>query len=148
MLGAWGGFRNRSITAVVALFLRGVGMLIVGLTPSTAFPLALTAAFFYNAVSPLIDGSIMAILQSVVPNHLMGRVVTLVHSGFALSIPIGMAIGGPLADHVGVSACFVGAGILTALTAVAAFANKDIMSMGREAMESDTIMLGQVSPAD
>jgi MFS transporter, DHA3 family, macrolide efflux protein len=148
LLGAWGGFRNRSVTAVVALFLRGIGMLIVGLTPSTAFPLALTAAFFYNAVSPLVDGSIMAILQSVVPNHLMGRVVTLVHSGFALSIPIGMAIGGPLADAAGVSACFIGAGVLTALTAIAAFANKEIMSMGREAMVSDMPALGQVSPAD
>ncbi len=148
LLGAWGGFRNRSMTAVVALLLRGIGMLIVGLTPSTAFPLALAAVFFYNAASPLIDGSVLAVLQSVVPNHLMGRVVTLIHSGFALSTPIGMAIGGPLADHVGVSACFVGAGILTALTAVALFASKDMMSMGREAMVSDKPAPGQVSPAD
>lgn len=112
-------------------------MLILGLTPSDAFPMALTAVFFFNAASPLIDGSITAILQSVVPNRLLGRVVTLVHSGFALSVPIGMAIGGPLADRAGVSACFVGAGILTALTAIAAFANKDIMNMGNEALTTD-----------
>lgn len=148
LLSTWGGFHNRSVTAIVALFFRGIGMLIVGLTPSTGFPLALAATFFYNAAGTLVDGSIMAILQSVVPNHLMGRVVTIVNSGFALSIPIGMAIGGPLADRAGVSACFVGAGILTALTAIAAFANKDIMNMGREAMVSDTPALGQLSPAD
>ncbi len=133
ILSAWGGFRNRSVTALAALLLRGLGMLILGLTASSSFSLALAAAFFYNAMSPLIDGSIMAILQSVVPNRLLGRVITLVHAGFGLSVPIGMAIGGPLADHAGVTTCFIGAGILTTLTALVAFASRDIMRMGEDA---------------
>jgi hypothetical protein len=44
-----------------------------------------------------------------------------------------MAMGGPLADRAGVSACFIGAGILTTLTAIAAFTSSDIIDMGCDA---------------
>jgi MFS transporter, DHA3 family, macrolide efflux protein len=136
-LSTWGGFRNRSVTAIAALFLRGLGLLALGLTPSSSFSLALAVVLFYNAMGPLIDGPIMAILQTVVPNHLLGRVITLVHSGFGLSVPLGMAIGGPLADRAGVPACFVGAGILTAVTAVIAANSADIMALGASTATSE-----------
>lgn len=147
LLSAWGGFHNRSVTAVVALFLRGLGILALGMTPPSAFSLALAAAFFYNAMNPLIDGSIMANLQAAVPGRLLGRVITIVHSGFALSIPVGMAIGGPLADHAGVSVCFIGAGVLTALTAIVAATSRDMMYLGHPGSAHETGPLNQASPA-
>lgn len=148
ILTTWGGFRNRSVTALTALFLRGLGMLALGLVSPSAFSLAIAAAFFYNVMSPLIDGSIMAMLQAVVPNHLMGRVMTLVHSGFAMSVPLGMAIGGPLADRAGVSTCFIGAGILTALTAVVAASSSDMMALGQPNTARDGAGLKRASAAD
>ena len=63
---------------------------------------------------PMITGSILAFFQSYVPPEMQGRVFTLLVSAISTIASLGSAIGGPLADELGVRILFVvgGAGCL------------------------------------
>ncbi len=121
ILGIWGGLRSRVATAMLALTLQGLGLLVVGLTPASLFVLALGALFFSGIMNPIVNGSFTAALQAVVPPDMQARVFTLVMSGAAAMSPLGMVIAGPVADAFGVTLWFVIGGIATTLMAVSMF---------------------------
>ena len=119
ILSLWGGFRRRTATSLLGLFGVGVGFVVFGLMPATAFGLALLVMFSRTIMVPFIRSPIVAIFQSSVPPEMQGRLFTMVMSVISLMVPIGLAIGGPLADTFGVRLLFVLAGIgciLLALT--------------------------------
>ncbi len=113
VLGAWGGLQNRSITALGALTLQGVSMVVVGLLPSDAFLFAVAGWFCAGFMSPVVNGSFHAMLQSAVPPDMQGRVFTLAMSGTTLMSPIGLAVAGPVADAFGVPFWIVVGGVAT-----------------------------------
>jgi DHA3 family macrolide efflux protein-like MFS transporter len=119
ILSLWGGFKRRTTTALLGLFGVGVGFVIFGLVSATAFGLALLVMFFRTSMIPFIRGPIIAIFQSSVPPEMQGRLFSMVTSVMSLMAPIGLTIGGPLADAFGVRLLFILAGIgciLLALT--------------------------------
>jgi DHA3 family macrolide efflux protein-like MFS transporter len=118
ILSLWGGFKRRTVTSLVGLFGVGVGTVIFGFMPATAFGLGLVVMFLRTMMVPIIRGPIIAIFQSSVPPEMQGRLFTLLMSAISVMAPVGLAIGGPLADAFGVRLLFVmgGAGcILMAL---------------------------------
>jgi DHA3 family macrolide efflux protein-like MFS transporter len=121
ILGTWGGFKRRVVTMLVGIIGLGVGVLIVGLTPAAAFPLALAGLFFGAVMNSLCNGSAFALLQEVVVPEMQGRVFTLVLSLCNAATPIGMAIAGPLADAVGVRTLYVVAGMAQILLGIGGF---------------------------
>jgi DHA3 family macrolide efflux protein-like MFS transporter len=127
ILGAWGGFRRRTVTAVVGLAGAGIGWLAFGLVPASAFWLALVVMFLRTAMVPMIRGSIMAIFQAYVPADMQGRVFTLLMSAVSLMAPVGLAIGGPLADAFGVPIVYVLAGVGALLMAAVWAMNKTVL---------------------
>jgi DHA3 family macrolide efflux protein-like MFS transporter len=110
-LGAWGGFRRRSVTGLLALALNGMGLAVIGVTPSTGFPLAAGAMFFAWFMNPIANGALIAVLQSIVPAGMQGRVFTLLQSAAGVMIPLGLTIAGPLADALGVRTWFLIGGL-------------------------------------
>jgi DHA3 family macrolide efflux protein-like MFS transporter len=128
-LGAWGGFKRRAVTAVLALALGGFGFAIVGLAPANALALAVGAMFLAGFMMVIVNGSMFAMLQAVVPAEMQGRVFTVVLSGSGIMAPIGLAIAGPLADALGVRAWFVAGGVVMALMGVGALFVPAIMQI-------------------
>ncbi len=120
-LGVWGGFKRRTITAMLALILMGVGITVLGLAPAAALMLAIGAMFFAGFMNPIVNGSLFAVLQTTVPPDMQGRIFTLVLSGATAMSPLGLAIAGPVADALGVQFWFLTAGIVTAAVGLAAF---------------------------
>ena len=114
-LGIWGGFKRRAVTGLLALALNGVGLIIVGLAPTGAFPLAVGASLFAWFMNPFANGAIFALLQTTVPADMQGRVFTLVQAGAGAMIPLGLLIAGPVADALGVQSWFLIAGLAMAL---------------------------------
>lgn len=106
-LGVWGGFKRRMVTGLLALILMGIGITVVGLTPSNAFVLALGATFFHGFMNPIANGSMFAVMQAIVPPEMQGRFFTLVLSGATAMTPLGLAIAGPVADALGVQSWFL-----------------------------------------
>ncbi len=134
-LGVWGGFKRRIVTGLLALTLMGVGVTVLGLTPATAFTLALGAMFFGGFMNPIANGSLFATLQVTVPPEMQGRVFTLAMSGSAAMSPLGLAIAGPVADALGVQIWFLIGGIATVIMGAGSFFIPAIMQIEDKAAE-------------
>jgi DHA3 family macrolide efflux protein-like MFS transporter len=129
ILGAWGGFRQRIVTVLTGIVGLGLGLLLVGLTPATAFPLALVGLFFGAAMNSMCNGSAHALLQQVVAPEMQGRVFTLVVSLCNAATPLGMAIAGPVADAVGVRTLYLVGGAVQIMLGVGGFFVPAIMRL-------------------
>jgi DHA3 family macrolide efflux protein-like MFS transporter len=107
-------------TALLSLFLQGIGFAAVGLVPSSGFPMAVGALALVGLMNPICTGSLFAIVQSTVPHEMQGRVMSLLISLATAAAPIGLAAAGPIADRYGIGIWFLVAGI--AMVAVAILA--------------------------
>jgi DHA3 family macrolide efflux protein-like MFS transporter len=121
ILGAWGGFRQRMVTVLIGIIGLGMGILLVGLTPATAFPLALVGFFFGAAMNSMCNGSAFALLQGLVASEMQGRVFTVVLSLASAMSPLGMAIAGPVADVLDVRVLYLVAGAAQILMGLGGF---------------------------
>jgi len=119
-LSVWGGFKRRSVTGLLALALNGLGLALIGLTPAHAFPWAVAAVFFAWFMNPIANGALLAMLQTIVPAEMQGRVFTLVQSASGLMIPLGLGVAGPLARVLGVQVWFLAAGVAMAVLGIGA----------------------------
>ena len=121
LLGVWGGFRRRIVTALVALTMDGLAILAIGLTPASGLVFAMGAFFVAGLVEPSIHGSFGAIAQAAVPPEMQGRVFGLARSLGTAMAPIGLAVAGPLADAYGVQLWFILGGIATVAMGLGGF---------------------------
>jgi DHA3 family macrolide efflux protein-like MFS transporter len=133
-LSAWGGFKRRAVTGVLALALGGFGFALVGLAPAYAFSLAVGAMFFAGFMMVIVNGSVFAMLQAVVPAAMQGRVFTVVLSGSGIMAPLGLAIAGPVADALGVRAWFLAGGVVMVMMGLGALFVPAIMHIEDRAL--------------
>jgi DHA3 family macrolide efflux protein-like MFS transporter len=143
ILSAWGGFRRRTVTALLGLIGIGAGMVVFGLVPASLFWLGLAVMFLRTMMVPMTRGSILAIFQTYVPPEMQGRVFTLLLSSMSVMAPFGLAIGGPITEVLGVRALFILAGLgclgIAALWAL----NPEIMNLEARAEQRDVVALRQ-----
>lgn len=121
LLGVWGGFRRRVLTTLAGLVGMGLGTLAIGLAPASWFWLAVAAMLFTGIMSPIINGPVLALMQSLVPPQMQGRVFTVIQSIAAGMSPLGLAVAGPVADALGVRSWFLIGGVVCTLLGAGAF---------------------------
>jgi DHA3 family macrolide efflux protein-like MFS transporter len=119
-LSAWGGFKRRIYTSLMGLSLLGVGFIMVGVAPPTAFWLALIGNFLSGFMNSLAVGPISAVLQARVDPDMQGRMFTLVSLSAAMGL-VSLAIAGPVADAVGVQPWYFFGGLVCVLLGMGAF---------------------------
>jgi DHA3 family macrolide efflux protein-like MFS transporter len=129
LLSVWGGFRRRIVTVLFGMTGMGVGMLLVGLTPSTLLGMALAAIALAGLMGSLVDGPIFAIFQSAIDPGLQGRVISVFMSLVTAVVPFGMIFGGLFADQFGVPLLFLIAGIVCLAAAVLSLSSPAILSL-------------------
>jgi len=110
VLSLWGGFRRRVFTTMLGVCGIGLGFLTMGVAPASAFWMAIGGISLAGLCIPIMNGSRTAILQSNVPPEMQGRVITLYSSLMQAMIPLGLIIGGPVADLIGVRTMLIIAG--------------------------------------
>src|SRR5690606_29358639 len=135
LLSVWGGFKRRIYTTIMGLVGLGLGVLLVGLTPSGLLPLAVGGLFIIGSMLSLANGPLSAILQATVAPAMQGRVFMLFGSLSSLIAPLGLLIAGPLAEQVGVRAWFSAAGITTFAVGVASAFCLTLLSVEDSAVE-------------
>jgi DHA3 family macrolide efflux protein-like MFS transporter len=136
VLSAWGGFKNKILTSLIALAISGVGVLMVGLAPSNLYILALIGMVTFGFLNPIINGPIFAIMQSRVEPEMQGRVFSFLSAGAALASPLGLVIAGPLADATNNNQLwFIIGGILTILASVISLLIPKVLEIGKEVQE-------------
>jgi DHA3 family macrolide efflux protein-like MFS transporter len=119
-LSAWGGFKRRIYTSLVGLFLLGVGFVLVGVAPPTAFWLAVVGNFLSGFMNSLAVGPIAAVLQARVDPDMQGRMFTLISLSAAMGL-VSLAIAGPVADAIGVQPWYFFGGLVCILLGLGAF---------------------------
>lgn len=77
------------------------------------------------------NAPLMTLLQTIVSNHLQGRVLSLLSTVIALSAPIGLAIATPLGELIGVRWLFVGMGLLSGAICLLGLLSPMIRNLGR-----------------
>ncbi|MCJ7694139.1 MAG: MFS transporter [Anaerolineaceae bacterium] len=130
ILSIWGGFKNRLFTTMFFMIIMGISIALVGFVPPNSFYLAMSMLGIAGIANPLVDGPLMAAMQSRVDPTKQGRVFTLLHSGASLAMPIGLAIAGPLSDKVGIQIWFIAGGVACIIAAILSLLNKNVMGLG------------------
>jgi len=79
--------------------------------------MAITGFLIGSAMNAITNGSAFALLQTVVAPEMQGRVFTVVMSMAGAISPLSLAVGGPIADWLGVRVLyFIAGGSLLLLT--------------------------------
>jgi DHA3 family macrolide efflux protein-like MFS transporter len=146
VLGVWGGFRRKIFTSMTGMVVLGLGFVVLGLTPSTLFWMALGSVLVIGLMLPMVDGPFMAILQGTVAPEMQGRVFTIIGSLFSISSPIGLVIAGPVSDALGLQVWYLTAGVLCAVSGLAGFLVPSIVHIeenhGGQSVEGQQPTLG------
>ena len=135
ILGAWGGFKRKVVTAQLGLIIMGLSTMVVGLVPSHLFWVGLAANSAVGLLLPIINGSFGATLQAAIAPDMQGRVFAFILSIAMLVSPLALMIAGPFADAFGIQTWFLIAGNSCALMGIFGFFSSDVMRMESRSTE-------------
>jgi DHA3 family macrolide efflux protein-like MFS transporter len=120
-LSTWGGFKRRVLTSLTGLIAMGLGCLVMGMLPSSAFILAVVTMLYVGIVNPIVNGPLLAAIQAAVAPEMQGRVFTLISTMASGMAPIGLIIAGPISDKLGVQTWFIIGGVVTGIMGIGGF---------------------------
>jgi len=151
LLSAWGGFKRRILTAVLAVAVMGVAIIAMGIAPHGWILLVGGALFICGLMESVAVGSFMATLQASVPNRMQGRVFSLIGSGTQVFVLFGLALAGPLTDRYGIQIWFVIGGIAYLIVGLGSLFVRPIMgieSRGEELKRADDAAAAAAEPEE
>lgn len=129
LLGVWGGFSRRILTALSGLVGLGAATAALGLVPASLFAAATAILFVVGFMAPMTNGPILAVMQATIAPDYQGRVFTLMSSVAAGMMPLGLLLAAPVADLVGVRAWYLIGGAVCLGMGIAAFFVRAIMEI-------------------
>jgi DHA3 family macrolide efflux protein-like MFS transporter len=144
LLGVWGGFKNKMATSMVGIFGIGIGILALGVLPSSGFFIALAFGVLAGLTIPLANGGIGAVMQGTIAPEMQGRVMGLTNAGAAAMSPLGLLVAGPAADKFGIQIPFLVSGIIIILMGIYGFMSPAVMNVEKEEATPD--LPGVVEP--
>ena len=133
VLSVWGGFKRRIYTSLTGLILQGLTIALLGVTPSSAFWMAVANWGLGAFMNVFYNGPIAALLQAVVPPDIQGRVFTAMQSIVWIAWPLSLAIAGPVADWAGIRTWYVVGGAACMILGIGALFMPAIINMEQEA---------------
>jgi len=129
LLTVWGGFKRKIKTSMIGMMGIGIGIILVGAAPSSAFYLALIGMFIVGMMVPFANGPLLAIVQTIVPPDMQGRVMSLLGSAAMAMAPLGLLVAGPMSDWLGIRTWYWISGGVTLLMGISAFFIPAIMNV-------------------
>lgn len=129
ILGIWGGFKRRVVTALIGVILAGIATIGLGFTSVSFFIIGLAASFGVGFGLSFANGPIMATLQAIVAKDMQGRIFSLIGSIGSITVPLGLAIAGPTADAIGIRSLYYVAGTAILLVGVACYFIPALMNL-------------------
>ena len=145
ILGAWGGFKRKIVTAQLGLILTGLNAMVVGIVSPELFWVGLAANTAMGLLLPIINGSFGATLQATIAPEMQGRVFAFILSAAMLVSPLALLIAGPFADAFGIQLWFLIAGISCTLMGMLGFLSSDVMTMENKSKEQAQHVLTEPS---
>ncbi len=121
LLSIWGGFKKKIITSMIGIIGLGLGVTLIGIAPANLFILAIFGSITLGFMSPIANGPLGALLQSIIRPDMQGRVMSLLNSGATAISPIGLLIAGPFSDWFGIRVWFWAGGFVCVIIAITGF---------------------------
>ena len=129
LLGAWGGFKKRVVTAMASLIIGGVFIMVFSLMPPELFPVAVGCVFAFAVFNAISNGTFFSSMQASIPPEMQGRVFTILMSLSGGMTPVGLAFAGPVSDSLGLFIWFRIGGVVLSLMGAAAFFIPAVMDL-------------------
>ena len=107
ILMAWGGGRRLAGLIAVAAVIVGATTAVCGLLPPSGFAAYAVLMAVMAVACAWFNGPLITLVQRNVPDEKMGRAMGLLTASMGLATPVGVALGGALAEITGVAAFFV-----------------------------------------
>ena len=99
IMSIWGGFNKKIFTIAAGIIGNGVGTLLIGFAPAHAMGMAMAGLFVSGLMNTFSNASAFALLQSLVPPELQGRLITTVMSISIAMSPLGLLVATPLVEY-------------------------------------------------
>ncbi len=128
LISAWGGFKNKAGTMVLAWFAFGVTTLLFGVIPN--FWLYTAVMVLCGCSMPVYNTPAMTLMQQNIPPQYMGRVFSVLMIINGLAMPLGMALFGPLGDAVRIELLLMITGLLLIAGAGVLRGRKELRAVG------------------
>lgn len=104
---------------------------LTAMAPSSLFGAAMAWWVMSGITFAFGNAPLTALLQASIPNHLQGRVLSLMTTIMAFAAPIGLALAGPLGEWIGIRGVFIVAGLLGAVASLAGLFSPSLMALNR-----------------
>ncbi len=128
-LMVWGGGRRLALLVCVMSAAFGVICFAAGLLPPTAFPVFVGLCGAMGFAVAWLNGPYMTLVQNNVAEDKLGRVLGFTTMAMGLASPIGIAIGGAVAEVTGIAPFFVADGLLCALLGLLVYAPRTVRAL-------------------
>jgi len=135
IISAWGGFRNRVRTMVLACIVTAVSCFGMGLP--IGYPAYLALFALGGLSSPAYSAPSMAMLQERVDDEYRGRIFSVMNMISGAALPLGMLVFGPLADVVSIQLLMLVSGALMLLSVVTTMTRKPLMEAGEPKAQAE-----------
>lgn len=123
--------QHRGVFSFLSVILLGISLVIFGLSIARSYPVVVAglASITYGFGMGLSDLLLTTLTQEYVPQDQLGRISSIQMLCTFSLIPVGLAVGGVVTDHVGASIVFVVCGGLNVILGGIALAFKDIRKL-------------------
>lgn len=129
VMAAWGGFRNRVHTMVLASVVIGACTVALGFVP--LFWLYLVFMGLTGVVLPVLNTPFTVMLQQKVEADFLGRVFGVLGMISSSMMPLGMLVFGPLADYIRIEWLLIFTGTLIVVQGLFMWGNRVLLDAGR-----------------
>ncbi len=129
VISAWGGFKNKAHTMILACVLFGLTSVLLGVIPN--FWVYLGIMLLCGATVPLYNSPSMTLLQSSIDPDKMGRVFSVMAMFSGLAMPLGMAVFGPLGDMVKIEWLLIISGVAIFISGLALLRARSLIEAGK-----------------
>lgn len=121
--------KRRILWILWSFSLTGFLMGFIGFAPGNMLWLAIIFWVLSSVIYVLGNAPMMALVQTTVPNHLQGRVLSLLTTVMALAAPVGLALATPLGELIGIRWLFVVMGFASGAIALLGLLSKSMMTI-------------------
>lgn len=135
VLIAWGGGKRLAGLIAVAAIVVGIATAICGFLPSNGFPAFIALVAIMAVACAWFNGPTMTLTQRNVPDDKMGRAMGLLTAAMGLATPLGIAVGGMLAEAIGVAPFFVVDGLVCLALGLVIYLPKSVRALDESPKE-------------
>jgi DHA3 family macrolide efflux protein-like MFS transporter len=131
--------KRRVVVVLASYAVACIMVALAGLTPGNLFWLAVVWWFICGLAISFGNAPAMAIIQTIVPNDMQGRALSLFSTLMGLAAPLGLVLVAPLGQVLDVRGLLIGGGALATLVCLAGFLSPALMKIDEQPIEPPAV---------